>query len=104
MTVESIGSRRRTKKLRLTLRILFWSLFVAGCLGGQPRLDNAGNSFLNGKYFFRWVIYAEDQGALRQATAAYGTINFDGRGTYQIDGRITDSLNSSGSARPFTPA
>src|SRR6266404_4550975 len=88
--------------MRHTLSFL---VLLTTLLHGQTALDNSGNSFLNGKYFFRWVIYsgAADPGAIRQATAAHGTISFDGRGTYRIDGQITDSLNSPGAARPFTP-
>jgi uncharacterized protein (TIGR03437 family) len=92
-------------RLRLSRfgKLVFASLWLTSYLWSQG-LDNSGNSILNGKYYFRWVNFSDDRGAIRQATAAHGSILFDGRGTYRIDGQLTDSLNSAGSARAFTPS
>jgi len=49
--------------------------------------DTSGNSMLNGKYYFRQVIYVPYQGSagyITEAVAVYGNIEFDGNGHYSI--------------------
>lgn len=67
-------------------------------------LDNAGNGYLTGNYYFRWVNFSasDGSGVFSKATALYGAIRFDGNGAYQINGQKTDSKNSPGQATSFT--
>jgi uncharacterized protein (TIGR03437 family) len=84
--------------------LLLPAALLAGALAhAQPGLDNGGNSYLNGRYFFRWVAYSgiDARGVIRQATAAHGVIAFDGAGSYRLDGQVTDSLSSPGQAVPL---
>lgn len=59
----------------------------------QQSLDFGGAPLLNGNYFFRWVIFSNisSSGNFGQGTAVSGTISFDGRGGYRINGKLTDS-------------
>jgi len=48
--------------------------------------DTSGNGMLNGTYYFRDVIYylGDQSGDLGQATALYGTLSFNGAGTFTL--------------------
>ena len=48
--------------------------------------DISGNGMLNGTYYFRDVIYllGDSQGDLGQAIALYGTLSFNGSGTFTM--------------------
>jgi uncharacterized protein (TIGR03437 family) len=65
-------------------------------LGSAQTWDTSGNGLLNGTYYFRQVIYlvGSDTGALSEATAVYGTLVFNGSGTYT--GSVTVYDSSSG--------
>ena len=64
-------------------------LAAAGAAQAQS-WDNGGNSMLNGKYYFRQVVYVigDSSGDLVQGLALYGTITFSGTGTYTIAGEV----------------
>ena len=51
-----------------------------------PTWDSSGNGLLNGTYYFREVIYvlADTSGDLNDAYSVYGTITFNGAGSYTI--------------------
>ena len=87
--------------MKQTFAILL--VLLSGSLMGQG-LDNAGNGYLNGNYFFRWVNFhaADDPGTFTRATALYGMIRFDGKGNYKITGQATDSKASPGQATSIT--
>jgi uncharacterized protein (TIGR03437 family) len=58
-----------------------------------PTLDSTGNSMLSGTYYFREVIWepsASYGGALAEAYAFYGSVNFSGSGTYTISAQLAD--------------
>src|ERR1017187_5696196 len=49
--------------------------------------DTSGNGMLNGKYYFRHVLYQLSNagtGALYDAISLYGTATFSGTGTYSM--------------------
>ena len=46
--------------------------------------DTSGNGMLNGQYYFREVIFVSSSGSLSRGLALYGTISFNGTGTYSI--------------------
>src|SRR5579864_9348381 len=77
----------------MLLRLFF--VLPAQAQPGQG-LDNAGNSYLTGNYYFRWVNFSANDGSgvFSKATALYGAIRFDGNGAYHISGQIADSKNS----------
>ena len=61
-----------------------------------PVWDSSGDSMLSGTYYFRevaWVATASNGGALSDAVALYGTINFSGTGTYTIAAAYLDGVN-----------
>ena len=54
--------------------------------------DTSGNGMLNGTYYFREVIYGVgyNTGGLSDAAALYGTITFNGSGTYTLNCNMLD--------------
>ncbi len=74
-------------------------------LANLPSFDNTGNSLLNGTYYFREVVYpvGDSAGDLSGEYAAFGTITFNGAGSYTITNATENSLDSSGSGQqPFS--
>ncbi|HXS93555.1 MAG TPA: IPT/TIG domain-containing protein [Candidatus Limnocylindrales bacterium] len=73
--------------MRFAKSLLLLSSFAL-CAFAQttPTWDNSGNNLLNGTYYFRQVYYVlgSSNGTLSQAVAAYGTITFDGKGTFSM--------------------
>jgi uncharacterized protein (TIGR03437 family) len=67
-------------------------------LANLPAFDNTGNSLLNGTYYFREVVYAvgDNAGDLSGEYSAYGTITFNGSGSYTITSATENSLSTSG--------
>jgi len=55
--------------------------------------DSSGNSKLNGTYYFREVIYAlgDQYGDLGEAVALYGTLVFNGSGSYTANLTLNDT-------------
>ncbi len=70
-------------------------LALAGSLGSSlsvaaPVWDSTGNGLLKGDYNFREVVYVSDgTGAMLQEIAYFGTITFDGLGSYTLSGNNT---------------
>jgi len=75
----------------------FLTLISAGCMSAQS-WDNSGNSLLNGSYNFRDASYviADGAGDISQAVAAFGTITFNGSGSYTITLATTLDSTASG--------
>lgn len=60
---------------------------------GAQQWDNSGNALLQGQYNFRhvaWVI-GDKLGNLKRSVSLYGTINFDGNGSYSLNAFVFDS-------------
>jgi len=74
-------------------------------LANLPTFDNTGNSLLNGTYYFREVIYAvgDTAGDLGGLYSAYGTITFNGSGSYTTGTVTENALSSSGSGSQPLP-
>jgi uncharacterized protein (TIGR03437 family) len=78
------------------MKLARWLALLCAATGWQAAAqtwDTSGNSMLNGTYYFREVIYVSNTstGALSGATALYGTIAFNGSGTYTINCTVYDS-------------
>jgi uncharacterized protein (TIGR03437 family) len=73
------------------LLALLWA--ATGWQAAAQTWDTSGNNMLNGQYYFREVLYlvGYDTGALSRAIALYGTIIFNGSGTYSINCTMYDS-------------
>jgi uncharacterized protein (TIGR03437 family) len=94
-----------------TARILLLCMIPACQLFAQS-FDSSGNHLLNGTYYFRHVLYAVDtqpdvsgyQGDITDAVAVYGGINFDGNGTYTINGSgaMYSEYQAGGVPTPFS--
>jgi uncharacterized protein (TIGR03437 family) len=74
----------------LTKTLAFIALalpIAAGWQAAAQTWDNTGNNLLNGTYYFRQVLWwgrADSANDLTEGTAAYGTITFNGNGSYSI--------------------
>jgi uncharacterized protein (TIGR03437 family) len=73
-------------------------------LANLPTWDNTGNSLLNGTYYFREVVYTvgDTAGDLSGEYAAFGTISFNGSGSYTISGTENSCTSSGCGQQPFT--
>ena len=72
-------------KVALLLALASSSIFAAG-----PVWDSSGNGQLNGTYNFRQVLYVSDgSGNFSRQIAYFGTIGFDGTGTYTLSAANT---------------
>lgn len=60
--------------------------------------DTSGNGLLNGTYYFRQVAWTvgDNSGDLIEAVSVYGTIIFDAKGNYTVNGQVNDSGTSCG--------
>jgi uncharacterized protein (TIGR03437 family) len=64
----------------------------------QPEWDSTGNSLLSGTYNFRealWITDVDGNAALDEAVSQYGTITFDGRGSYTVNATEWSSTRTS---------
>ena len=62
--------------------------------------DTSGNAKLSGTYYFRevaWLV-GDSTGGLAQGISVYGTITFNGNGTYTVTNATVFDSNGSGSA------
>jgi uncharacterized protein (TIGR03437 family) len=60
-------------------------LWVAAGWQAFAQWDTSGNGMLNGTYYFRQVaFFLSSTGSLSEADALYGTISFNGNGTYSF--------------------
>jgi uncharacterized protein (TIGR03437 family) len=75
-----------------TAGILFLLLAAAGIAPAQ-NWDTSGNGMLTGSYYFRQVFYVigSNDGSLSEAVAMYGSLTFDGKGTYTGVASFLDS-------------
>ncbi|MBV9396859.1 MAG: hypothetical protein JO062_02700 [Bryobacterales bacterium] len=71
---------------------------VAGALHAQTK-DTSGNGLLNGAFRFRQiaVVNFDQNNNPTEIAAAYGTITFNGGGSYTATGSYVDNMVSSGS-------
>jgi uncharacterized protein (TIGR03437 family) len=81
------------------MKLVRWLALVCAATGWQAAAqtwDTSGNGMLNGTYYFREVMYFIDTstGASREI-ALYGTISFNGSGTYSTNCTVADSGYSS---------
>jgi uncharacterized protein (TIGR03437 family) len=78
--------------MKLT-RVLLLISMAAG-LGAQTATwDTSGNGMLNGTYYFRQVLYQLSNagtGALYDEVALYGTVAFNGAGSYTMSATLVD--------------
>ncbi len=72
-------------------------ILIAAWPASAQDWDNSGNSQLNGKYFFRQVLYAvgDQYGDIGQSATLYGSITFGGDGTYSIAASSVTVVDSS---------
>jgi uncharacterized protein (TIGR03437 family) len=82
------------------LAVLLWA---ATSWQAFAQWDTSGNSMLNGTYYFREVIYITNTstGELSDAAALYGTISFNGSGTYTISCTVYDAEDGLGTCAQF---
>jgi hypothetical protein len=85
------------------MKTAIWGLLLVAAAGWQaaaqvPTFDTSGNGLLNGTYYFREVAYEiQDQAAdAGDALALYGTITFNGSGSYTGSATIVDAAQGSG--------
>ncbi len=64
---------------------LIFLVAVLARLASAQAFDNTGNKLLNGAYYFREVIYTANVDV-----ALYGSITFDGNGSYSITATTFD--------------
>lgn len=74
---------------KLTQMVLLFGLGAGLPVAAQSlsTWDTSGNKLVNGTFYFRevaWVADPTQGGALTEAVALYGNINFDGNGNYTI--------------------
>jgi len=84
-------------KSRLPISLLAVVVLVAVLApsASAQAFDNTGNKLLNGAYYFREVIYTSNVDV-----ALYGSITFDGNGSYSITATTFD--DSSLTAQPYS--
>src|ERR1035438_3049770 len=76
-------------------RALWLISMATGLVAQTPTWDTSGNGMLNGKYYFRHVLYQLSNagtGALYDEVAVYGTVTFNGTtpGTYTMSATEVD--------------
>lgn len=83
---------------RVLWAVAFLMVMVAQVSSAQV-WDRSGNGQLSGAYVFRNVIYvpADASGTIGRAISAFGTITFNGSGSYTLSGTGVDSSAGSGS-------
>ena len=74
---------------------LIFLVAVLARFASAQAFDNTGNKLLNGAYYFREVIYSSNADV-----ALYGSITFDGNGSYSITATTFD--DSSLTAQPYS--
>jgi hypothetical protein len=74
-------------------RVLLLISTAAGLGAQTPTWDASGNGMLNGTYYFRQVLYglsSAGTGSLSDAVSLYGTIAFNGTGSYSGTATMVD--------------
>src|SRR5215831_16261053 len=86
---------------RRTVASLLMVLAAAGARNAAAQSwDNSGNGKLTGNYYFRevaWLV-GDSSGDLGQGISVFGTITFNGNGTYTITSATVFDSNGSGTA------
>lgn len=99
--MNSLGDNRFMKIAYALPLILF-----AGLVGQATAqtLDSSGDGMLSGTYYFRQVAYYYNASTeASDLTSIYGTITFNGSGSYSLSGSVCDYENSCGNgAQPVT--
>ena len=88
-------------------RVLLLSSMAAGLIAQTPTWDTSGNGMLNGTYYFRHVIYQlsnAGDGTLYDAVSLYGTVTFNGTGTYTMAVTLAEGGRGPIAARHLTTA
>jgi uncharacterized protein (TIGR03437 family) len=87
----------------LVFPAFFGAVLFSGLAAHAQTQDNSQNSLLKGSYIFRHVaVQNVDQNYNpTEMTASYGTITFDGAGTYSIVGTTIDNVQTNGVATPL---
>lgn len=76
------------------VRLLGIFAAALACRAAAPTWDTSGNGMLNGTYYFREVIYglsSAGNGSLASADVLYGSISFNGSGTYSMNATLIDA-------------
>jgi len=80
------------------MKRLVWSSLVLFVVAARPAAaqgwDTSGNGMLNGAYYFRQVMWLggyNSDNDLHEAIAVYGSIVFDGDGTYTLTAKAADA-------------
>jgi uncharacterized protein (TIGR03437 family) len=80
------------------LRALLMISMATGLFAQTANWDTSGNGMLNGQYYFRHVLYVlsnAGDGSLSDALSVYGTVTFNGTGTYSMNATVLDAANGS---------
>ncbi len=84
----------------------FLVLLLGACAGSglAQNFDSSGDSKLNGTYYFRQVLYFEEDAAgdLQDAMSLQGTITFNGAGAYTTNATLLDGASGSSTPQSFT--
>jgi hypothetical protein len=87
------------------MKLARWLVLLCAATGWQAAAqtwDTSGNGTLSGTYYFREVMFfVSSTGALSQ-DALYGTITFNGSGTYSINCTVYDSGSGLGTCAQFS--
>jgi hypothetical protein len=78
------------------LRALLLISMATGLFAQTSNWDISGNGMLNGQYYFRHVLYVlsnNGDGSLADALSVYGTLTFNGTGTYSMNATVLDAAN-----------
>ncbi|MEO8595841.1 MAG: IPT/TIG domain-containing protein [Candidatus Solibacter sp.] len=78
-----------------SLRVLLLGAMCVGAWAQTATWDTSGNKMLNGTYYFRHVTYvlsSAGTGQLYDALALYGSVTFNGAGTYSMSATLADGL------------
>ena len=85
--------------MKLAQLLLVCSALAAVPAGAQTTgWDTSGNGMLNGTYYFREVVYllsSNGDGSLADAASLYGTITFNGTGSYTMAATLVDLAQGS---------
>lgn len=89
---------------KLALAILSTVAALVAPAIGQTSWDSSQNGLMNGDFYFREVVWVsgsaigDSTGSVSEGQAIYGTIHFDGQGSYNtVNAQICDSGTSGGS-------
>jgi uncharacterized protein (TIGR03437 family) len=105
MRVRALYRGTGLRLVRLCLTGLIGLLLFSGAVLAQVEWDDSGNSKLNGTFRFREVILNTDENGsdeLARRIAHYGTITFDGNGSYTVSSSFWSSISQTTAPNGFT--